>query len=253
MWSAALDGRRLTFRLAGINNQNFVMRDEQTGSWWQQVTGLAIHGPLKGRRLQAVPHDQVTFETWRAEQPGGLVLKLDEQVAKDDDYEPADWEDGIARLPTPALGTPERDGIEARTLMVGITLGGRSKAWPHHSVVTSAVWLDELNGVPLLLLTSTDGRSVRAFDRRVDGQALTFVRAGADPRSGVLLDLETMSEWDFRGTAATGPMAGRRLARVELLLDYWFDWVRYHPTTDVVKPWRPKKGPKRTPIPAPPS
>ena len=23
----------------GINNQNFIMRDEQTGSWWQQVTG----------------------------------------------------------------------------------------------------------------------------------------------------------------------------------------------------------------------
>ena len=42
-----VDGRRLTFRLAGINNQNFIMRDEQTGTWWQQVSGLAIHGPLK--------------------------------------------------------------------------------------------------------------------------------------------------------------------------------------------------------------
>ena len=50
--------------------------------------------------------------------------------------------------------------------MIGITLDGKSKAWPQHSVITSGVWLDELNGVPLLLVTAADGRSVRAFDRR---------------------------------------------------------------------------------------
>ena len=62
-----LDGQRLTFRLSGINNQNFVMRDEQTGTWWQQVSGLAIQGRLKGRRLTLVPHDELLFATWKAE------------------------------------------------------------------------------------------------------------------------------------------------------------------------------------------
>ena len=33
------------------------MRDEQTGSWWQQVSGEAIQGPLKGRRLAGVVTD----------------------------------------------------------------------------------------------------------------------------------------------------------------------------------------------------
>jgi hypothetical protein len=37
----------LNFHLAGINNQNFIMRDEETGTWWQQVSGTAIQGPLK--------------------------------------------------------------------------------------------------------------------------------------------------------------------------------------------------------------
>jgi hypothetical protein len=54
VWSSAIDGRVLTFRLVGINNQNFVMQDDQTGSWWQQVSGEAILGPLKGRRLTLV-------------------------------------------------------------------------------------------------------------------------------------------------------------------------------------------------------
>ncbi len=134
MWSAAVDGRRLTFRLAGINNQNFIMRDDQTGTWWQQVSGLAIHGPLKGRRLQLVPHDQVTFAIWKDEQPKGQVLKLDETVAKEDEYVSADWEDRMATRPTPGIGTPLTGGLEPRTLMIGITLDGKSKAWPQHSV-----------------------------------------------------------------------------------------------------------------------
>ena len=54
-----MDGQPLRFRLAGINNQNFIMRDEETGSWWQQVTGRAIAGPLRGKRLTLVPHDEV--------------------------------------------------------------------------------------------------------------------------------------------------------------------------------------------------
>ena len=54
MWETTIDGRTLHFHLAGINNQNFIMRDEETGSWWQQVSGEAMLGPLKGRRLKPV-------------------------------------------------------------------------------------------------------------------------------------------------------------------------------------------------------
>ena len=52
----------------------------------------------------------------------------------------------------------------------------------------------------------------------------------------MLLDLETLSEWDFQGKATKGELAGRQLARVEFLQDYWFDWVKYNPTTEVVRP-----------------
>ena len=50
-----MDGLRLTFHLAGINNQNFLMRDEETGTYWQQISGRAIAGPLQGKQLTLVP------------------------------------------------------------------------------------------------------------------------------------------------------------------------------------------------------
>ncbi len=43
-----MDGLRLTFHLAGINNQNFLMRDEETGTYWQQISGVAIFGSAPG-------------------------------------------------------------------------------------------------------------------------------------------------------------------------------------------------------------
>ena len=71
MWESTVDGRQLHFHLAGINNQNFIMRDEETGTWWQQVSGEAILGPLKGHKLREVFHDEVTFALWKQEQPHG--------------------------------------------------------------------------------------------------------------------------------------------------------------------------------------
>ena len=67
MWETTIDGRVLHFHLAGINNQNFIMKDEETGSWWQQVTGEAIFGPLKGKHLKPVYMDELTFATWKRE------------------------------------------------------------------------------------------------------------------------------------------------------------------------------------------
>ena len=77
MWERTVDGRVLNFHLAGINNQNFIMRDEETGSWWQQVSGKAIQGPLKGKQLAPVYNDEVSFAIWRAENPSTRVLKPD--------------------------------------------------------------------------------------------------------------------------------------------------------------------------------
>jgi hypothetical protein len=249
-----VDGRRLTFRLAGINNQNFIMRDEQTGTWWQQVNGRAFHGALTGKRLRLVPHDEVTFATWKGEQHNGRVLQKDPRIQKEDNYEPADWETHMStvRVPAGMIAGPVPRGLVPRTLMVGITLNNRSVAWPHASILKAGATGGDVGGVPVVIVAAPDGKSVRVFDRRVDGVALTFVRAGIDAKTSTLLDLETLSEWDFTGRAHTGAHAGAQLARVDFLLDYWFDWKNYHHDTGVVVPWAPKAQAKKAPSKIPP-
>ena len=226
----------MRFRLTGINNQNFIMQDDRTGSWWQQVTGRAIAGPLRGKRLTLVPHDEVTFGTWKADHPGGRVLKPDATVEARDDYAPLDWERRMAK--TRVVTTlPKKSPFTARTLVVGITVSGRSKAYPLEALRASRVLLDVVGDVPLMLAIGEDGRSVRVFDRRIDGRGHEFVATPSARLS--LTDIETISEWDFSGRAISGPLAGRTLARIGFLLEYWFDWQTYQPATEVYKPWRP--------------
>jgi len=74
VWKRVANGRELHFYLAGINNQNFLMRDQETGTWWQQITGKAIYGPMQGAVLELVPSDELTFGQWKSEVSDGKVF-----------------------------------------------------------------------------------------------------------------------------------------------------------------------------------
>jgi hypothetical protein len=229
VWRAEIDGRRLRFHLAGINNQNFLMQDEETGSWWQQVTGEAVQGPMKGRRLDLVFHDEITFGDWKREHPGTRVLRPDRVAGR---LESADWEKDVARLPVPKVAAMAKGPLPPREVVVGIRLGGAARAYPLASLRQQSPILDAVGGVPVALILGEDNRSVRAFERRVDGRELQlFQKPGSSPP--ILVDAETGSAWSFAGEAVSGPLQGKKLPKVYVLKDYWFDWKAYNQETTV--------------------
>jgi hypothetical protein len=228
VWEATIDGRPLHFHLAGINNQNFIMRDEETGSWWQQVTGEAILGPLKGRRLTHVPQDEISFALWKGEHASGRVLRPDPKAAAAHRYEAADWELRMQHVPV-ATNVHDRR-LAPRELVIGVTANGRAKAYPMPALQQQAPLIDTVGGVPLVLLVADDRRSVRAFSRLVDGKPIELFA-----KPGAIVDGATGSEWDFSGRAVRGPLAGRQLAKIEVISDYWFDWRTYHPETTIYR------------------
>lgn len=229
MWERTVEGRVLTFRLFGINNQNFIMRDEETGTWWQQVSGLAIQGPLKGRRLKGVVHDEVSFEIWRSEEPGGRVLRP--VPGAKDDYEDWNWEKQMRKVRS-VVPKAKNDALEPRAVIVGVEHKGRARAYPFPRLKTQSPIVDRLGGEPIAIVVGDDRKSFRVFRAVVDGRPVTLLRKpGVRPLR--MVDAETGSEWDFTGTAVAGPQAGTRLEKLFALKEYWFDWKTYHPDTSV--------------------
>ena len=206
------------------------MRDEETGSWWQQVTGEAIVGPLKGKRLKGIMHDELTFATWKREQNRGRVLKPDPSISAKGEYAPADWEERIQRLPV-ATRLDDKT-LPQRELVIGVKVNGVARAYPMSLLKQQNPIVERLGNVPIVVVLADDGKSVRAFETMVDGKALEFfLKPGSSPLR--LVDSVTGSEWDFTGTAVSGPASGKQLKKIYTLLDYWFDWKTYNPETSV--------------------
>jgi hypothetical protein len=231
VWRAEIDGLRLRFHLAGINNQNFLMRDEQTGTFWQQITGIAVAGPLAGRRLTLVPSDELTFALWKTEAPQGTALQ--DVAAYVSEYAPNDWDVHMRKTPT-VLSYAE-PGLQPRDVMLGVRAFGSARAFPYETVVKDKLVQDRVGSEPLMLVLGPDGESVRAFRLRIPGQSAVpqFYRTlTAQP---LLMDDLTGSGWNFQGCAISGKSQGVCLERVEAIKDYWFDWRHYNPATTVYR------------------
>jgi hypothetical protein len=272
VWTRTVNGRVLHFYLAGINNQNFLMRDKETGTWWQQITGKAISGPLKGAGLELVLSDELTFGEWKSEVTDGRVLAEVPKYTKEYD---SNWEPEVAKYPV-VISFPGTE-LKSRDVVVGLTLGGVSRAYPWDTLVKQSPVVERVSGTPLLVAVGPDGKSFRVFISRIDEKDAEFFLKGemegdsktdpktppspkpaapaetkptlpADVKSAdakpvdakavaskpwVLLDTATASEWNFQGCAISGPSLGKCLDRVPALKDYWFDWRNYHPNTTI--------------------
>jgi hypothetical protein len=224
VWKRTVKGLTLTFHLAGINNQNFLMRDDQTGTFWQQINGRAVSGPLAGSQLELVYSDEFTFGLWRKLAPGGTVLLPVQRYLRD--YETKDWDIRMAKARTVLdfPGTP----LKSRDLVLGLELAGKSRAYLVSRVLHETLVEDRLGREPVLLVVGPDQKSIRVFRaRQNNGEAAPeFYRkvgaetnAASDVKAPLFLDSQTGSEWNFDGCAVNGKSAGRCLALVPTIKD----------------------------------
>jgi hypothetical protein len=226
-----VDGLKLTFHLAGINNQNFLMRDEETGTFWQQISGAAVSGPLKGRNLILVHSDELTLDLWRSEQPNGTLVK---DVAEfTPEYAKKDWDVRMEKAPT-VLSYAE-PGLKPRTIILGLRAFGAARAFPYTAVLEQKLVKDRLGRKPILIVVGPDGQSVRAFHAKLPGRVAEpdFYRLQGD--AALMMDETTGSRWNFQGCAVDGKAKGTCLDRLDIIKDYWFDWKHYNANTSVFR------------------
>lgn len=77
VYDRSLDGRVLSFENSGaLWRDTLVLRDRETGTYWSAATGLALSGPLAGRRLEPVAATYTTAEAWRRAFPATRYADL---------------------------------------------------------------------------------------------------------------------------------------------------------------------------------
>jgi hypothetical protein len=71
----------------------------------------------------------------------------------------------------------------------------------------------------------------RAYDPIVDGH--TALQFEYNAKNSTFIDKQTRSQWNFDGMAIYGQMRGTQLIRLPFDEGFWFEWVAFHPTTEL--------------------
>jgi hypothetical protein len=145
--------------------------------------------------------------------------------------------DGIPSIDSPQFVAVDKAGfLDPDDRVLGITHGGRSKAYPvkilnRHEIVND--WLDQQ---PVVVTFCPLCGSGVAFSASVDGKELTFGVSGLLYNSDVLLyDRETGSLWSqIAAKSVNGSLKGSELTQWPVQHTSWEDWRRRHPDTRVL-------------------
>jgi hypothetical protein len=177
------------------------MRDRETGTWWQQITGKAIYGPLKGASLELVLSDELTFGEWKSEASDGKVLAEVPKYVKEYD---SNWEPEVAKLPV-VISFPGTE-LKSRDVVVGLKIDDASRAYPWDTLVKQSPVVDHVHGTPLLVAVGPDGKSFRVFVSRIDGKDAEFFLKGeteADSKTETKAETKTEAKSETKTDTST--------------------------------------------------
>ena len=233
VFRAEVKGRTLHFQYDRMVGANEVQKDLETGTSWQQATGEAIDGPLKGTRLTLYPVVRTTWAEWRKRYPHTMVLKplpgYAERMLNRSTRIKAVTRLGPEGAPNGALALDMR--LPARETVAGLEVGGESVAYPFSALRIARVVNDRVGGLPIVIVHQPSSDTTTAFDARGKGKVLTFQAANDDASS--VTDLETRSTWNAYGLCLEGPLKGTQLKQLILVPQFWFAWSQFHQGTRV--------------------
>ena len=237
MFRAEARGRHLVMENAGVVGGNEVFKDVETGSRWQQSSLEAISGPLKGEHLELYPFLLTSWEEWLRLHPDTLVLKPLPGYAERIPAKNAQLRAGYPLEKTAPADVVRRDDrLKAYTKIIGLTVGGASRAFPLAALDRVRVVNEELGGQPLLVVHQPKSDTTTAFVARANGMRLMIEAANAEATQ--LIDRETRSRWDAYGNCTSGKLKGTQLEPLIMEPEYWFAWSEFHPKTTIFEPPR---------------
>lgn len=227
-------GQLRNFGVSGLLfENNLIMFDRATESLWNQMLLGSQCGPDRGTALTRVPIMETTWGHWQQLHPNTTYVTRNTGFFNNYSVYPY----GNYAVPTNGSllfpGSHFSSARPPKELTLGVHRDGEAVAYSFGILRDLGDVLainDQIADLPLLVTWVAAGETAVAFDRRVNGQTLTF--SVADTAALTFVDAETGTTWDAKGTAVAGPLAGSQLAQFnDAFVVFWFAWSVYYPNT----------------------
>ncbi len=147
--------------------------------------------------------------------------------------------DGIPPIDVPAFEkASEIEDIAETEPVIGLIKNGEAKAYPLRVLMWHEIVNDAIGGVPVAVTYCPLCNSSIVFDRRVDGQVLSFGTTGKLRNSDlVMYDRQTETWWQqFLGEGIVGEMTGVKLKTIPARLESFANFKKRAPDGRVLVP-----------------
>jgi hypothetical protein len=228
VFNRTVGGEILEFGTSGkLYNSNLVMYDRNSNSLWSQAMAQGIVGKFAGANLDRVPFDLAYWKDWKNIYPNSKILSKDTGNIRPYGADPYGDYYTNSDILFPVPNKDDRLGL--KEIIIGVEALGDYKAYKLKDVENFKVIDDKINDKSITIWSAFPFM-VKMFDPNVDSLTLTF---RYDDEKKAFIDNQTGSEWNFDGKSINGDLSGKTLSRLPFDEGFWFEWVAFHPKTEV--------------------
>jgi hypothetical protein len=168
-----VDGEVHWFAEHGLYDGLFLMRDEETGTYWDHMTGEAVYGPKVGTALELSNLRQTTVAQVLGQDPDALVALSDQAIRTDEQMGLGGLLGGIGRGLNRMFSSTvdaEDDRLPTMDIGMGIWAGDEARYYSYESIAKEGkAVLDHFGGRQLVVYLDPSAYALAAAYTDTDG------------------------------------------------------------------------------------
>jgi hypothetical protein len=204
----SIDGVTRKFAEHGLYDGLFLMRDEETGTFWDHLTGDAVYGPDVGKTLEISNLLHSRVDQVLANYPEALITLSDQAIRTDRDMEPrsllARVRGGLSRM---FSSTVEKEDDRLGTMDIGLGLwrGGEGRYYAYDQIAEEGrAILDTFQGQQTLVFLDPETFVLSAFN--VDTESLRWDESVLRLSNGQYIERSILYDADATRAEAARPL-----------------------------------------------
>jgi hypothetical protein len=218
----------LDFSFYGWRNGVMVIQHKD-GTLFSALSGMAFDGPRKGQALKPLATIQTDWGYWLKAYPKTVAYHMFDKYSAHEMPAVVNTESVSTRLP-PDKRLPAEDPV------IGVAIGGVSRAYPISLLAKKGVIRDKVAGEELAVLWFEPTRTAAIYAARLENEKVPDrlrLERNAQIPAAPFMDKETSTHWTIEGRALAGPLKGKTLLWLPAVQCKWFAWVAEYPKTAV--------------------